>query len=568
VLLVLGALVYTFRWWRSLVVILPPLLVATVLAFGIASFPPFGVTELNSNTAFLGAIIVGNGMNVGVMLVARYLEERRAGASVEPALEVAVWSVRPGTMAAAIAAGVSYASLALTDFRGFTQFGYVGGLGMLLAWGCTFVLLPPLVRWVDRDAQSAPQPLPARAGLTAAVARLVRARPGAILVVATLATAASVFAVTRVSDATLERDMSKLRRRDTWTEGEGYWGLRMDAVLGAYITPTAVLTDDADQARRVADALRRARAEGKFEDLVTSVRTIDDVLPQQQPEKLEVLEDIRDGLTPRIRATLSPDRQELVRRLVDEGSPGSLSASDLPRTFTLGLREKDGRLDRVVLLYPRPSKALWEGRALASFVGRVRGEVASAARPGERAPRVAGSLALSTDILDAIRRDGPRASAIAFVGVVCVVIFVFGGSTSALCVIGTLLVGVVWLVAATVALDVKINFANFIAFPITFGIGVEYALNVTSRWRETRNVEEAVRGTGGAVVLCSATTIIGYSSLLMAENRALFLFGLLAVLGEITCLLAAVIALPAAIEWVGRHRRGPRASAERHVPAE
>jgi predicted RND superfamily exporter protein len=31
----------------------------------------------------------------------------------------------------------------------------------------------------------------------------------------------------------------------------------------------------------------------------------------------------------------------------------------------------------------------------------------------------------------------------------------------------------------------------------------------------------------------------------LAKNRALFLFGLLAVLGEIACLTAAVIALPA-----------------------
>ena len=47
------------------------------------------------------------------------------------------------------------------------------------------------------------------------------------------------------------------------------------------------------------------------------------------------------------------------------------------------------------------------------------------------------------------------------------------------------------------------------------------------------------------MALCSATTILGYSSLLVAENQALFLFGLLAVVGEVTCLLAALVALPA-----------------------
>ena len=70
-----------------------------------------------------------------------------------------------------------------------------------------------------------------------------------------------------------------------------------------------------------------------------------------------------------------------------------------------------------------------------------------------------------------------------------------------------------------------INFANFIAFPITFGIGVDYAVNVIARYMQDgeRDVTGAVRSTGGAVALCSMTTIIGYSSLLLAKNRALSL---------------------------------------------
>ena len=62
-----------------------------------------------------------------------------------------------------------------------------------------------------------------------------------------------------------------------------------------------------------------------------------------------------------------------------------------------------------------------------------------------------------------------------------------------------------------------------------------------------RDVGAAIRGTGGAVGLCSLTTIVGYSSLLVAQNVGLFLFGLLAVLGEIACLTTAVVVLPAVL---------------------
>ena len=94
-----------------------------------------------------------------------------------------------------------------------------------------------------------------------------------------------------------------------------------------------------------------------------------------------------------------------------------------------------------------------------------------------------------------------------------------------------------------------VTFLNFIALPITFGIGAEYALNVVTRYREERDVVRAVVSTGAAVALCSWTTIVGYGSLLAARNRALQGFGLMAILGEIACLSAAIIAMPAILLW-------------------
>jgi predicted RND superfamily exporter protein len=98
----------------------------------------------------------------------------------------------------------------------------------------------------------------------------------------------------------------------------------------------------------------------------------------------------------------------------------------------------------------------------------------------------------------------------------------------------------------------KINFLNFIALPITFGIGVDYGVNVFQRYREDGEgtICHVVRTTGGAVMLSSLTTIIGYSSLLIAGNQAFVSFGRLAVLGELTCVCAAVFAMPAFLRFL------------------
>ena len=112
-------------------------------------------------------------------------------------------------------------------------------------------------------------------------------------------------------------------------------------------------------------------------------------------------------------------------------------------------------------------------------------------------------------------------------------------------------------------LKVKLNFLNFIALPITFGIGVDYAVNIVQRYaREgAGGALAAVRETGGAVVLCSLTTTLGYLALVRSMNFAVRSLGVAAVVGEVTCLLAAVLVLPAALVWMDGRRAKKASSA-------
>lgn len=553
---IMVALFAYFRWRRSVVVLLVPLSIASVYSFALASLPPFRVTELNSNTAFLGSIILGNGINFGIILLARYMEERRGGAGVEASLEVAVWSARPGTLTAALAAGVAYASLAITTFRGFRQFGYIGGIGMLMAWLTAFVLMPPLIAWLDDGVPAAPRP---RQGgwLTEHVARLVSARPGAVVLVGLALSLGAAWSVHGFGSNAFEYDFSKLRRADTWQSGEGYWGRRMDELLGTYLTPTVILADDEATARAIAGALEAAAERPPLAGTIASIRTLDDVLPVDQAARLEEARAIRAVITPKIRSLIPERDRGRLDRALGAADARPITAEDLPATFTMGLRERDGTIGRTVLVFPRPNSSLWQGPELRAFVDALR-HVAATAVPDKPAGRVTGSHPLSADILESIVHDGALASLAALVGVVLIVLLLYRVSSSSALVLGSLAVGVLWLGAAVSLLGVRINFANFIAFPITVGIGADYAVNVVSRARqgETDSVAQAIRSTGGAVGLCSLTTILGYGSLLLAENRALYLFGVVAVTGEVATLLSAVVLLPAALTlWQRRAER-------------
>ena len=556
IVLVAGVIIAYFRWWRSIIILVAPLLLATVYSFALASLPPLSIDSLNSNTAFLGSIIVGNGINFGIVLLARYVEERRKKTGVRESLVLGIEGARIGTLSAALAAGVSYASLVITQFRGFRQFGCIGGLGMVLSWCAAFFLMPPLVAWMDSSEKSAPKPKSESSfQIMGLVSKIVTKFPGVVVAVGTAMTIVAIAVAQSFDMSHLEYDFSKLRRADTWTNGEGFWGRKMDELLGTYLTPVVLLADDHEQATAIEGHVREAISKPPMNEMVATVRTLDDVLPSQQKEKLEEADAISEDLTPKIRSLISEDKRADVERLVDKSDDKPITVDDLPRSFLTAMRERDGSIGKTVLIYPRPSRALWEGPSLVAFVDDMRGLAASG--PG-RPARVAGSLPLSADILRSIQHDGPIACGAAFFGVIAIVLILFRGKSTALYVIGALFVGVVWLLAGAMIFHVKINFANFIAFPITFGIGVDYAVNVVSRYVEDgeKDVALAVRSTGSAVALCSLTTIIGYSSLLMAENRALFLFGLLAVMGEVACLTAGVTFMPAVLELVSRSRKG------------
>ena len=310
--------------------------------------------------------------------------------------------------------------------------------------------------------------------------------------------------------------------------------------------------------------MRRDIDKPPFTDRIERIRTIDDVVPTRQAEKLEVLDRIREDLTPRVRSALTPPQRAYVDRLLgtdDTLRLAPIALASLPRTFTLGLMERDGSVGKIVLVSPNVRASWWDGNMMRDFVGALRREADEAvagAVPARAPPRLAGSIPLSTDIVEAIGHDGPLASALAFVGVVAVVFLLIRRRGAALHVVVALVVGVLLLAGMSRLLHVHINFANFIAFPITFGIGVDYAVNVVSRHEQDggTDVLAAVKSTGAAVALCSLTTIIGYSSLLMAENQALFLFGLLAVMGEVACLGVALVSLPAFILVMRRRRAG------------
>jgi predicted RND superfamily exporter protein len=148
-----------------------------------------------------------------------------------------------------------------------------------------------------------------------------------------------------------------------------------------------------------------------------------------------------------------------------------------------------------------------------------------------------------------MKHDGPRATALGLTAALIICALAFGSLRLSVAAITSLLVGVVLMLGGLAWTRAMLNFSNFVVLPITFGISADYAINVLRRYQAegSMSAQGALASTGGAVAMCSATTIIGFGSLLAAKNQALYSFGVFAVAGEVTMLATAALALPAVL---------------------
>jgi predicted RND superfamily exporter protein len=159
---------------------------------------------------------------------------------------------------------------------------------------------------------------------------------------------------------------------------------------------------------------------------------------------------------------------------------------------------------------------------------------------------VGGGFVFMAEIIELVQREAPRIVWVVAVLVALVLAPLFRKHPWRIATV-VLSVGAVALIsqANMLAAGVRINMLSFAAMPITIGVGADYAVNLFGAMDALKlDARRAVARMGGAIFLCSATTIIGYASLLVAESGALRSFGQAAVLGEVMAVMTVLVVLP------------------------
>ncbi len=553
VVLVLLALGWYFRSALAIGALSWSLTVGTIATF---AFAKLTLGYLNAATAFLSSIVIGNGINVGILVTARYLEELRAGRDGAEALANAIDRTIAGTFTAALTAAVAYASLVITIFRGFRHFGIIGGVGILLCWISGYTVLPAALA----VARSLKMQARAEAPLGRWLAVLLPRRLGAVAIAMLAVTSiAGVLTFRFLTGDPFENNFKNLRSQSAQIAEASRWMTTIDQSFGQGLDSGFVIaTPSRAEVPALEDKLRALdKGRADHDKLFARLVSLDDLLPGDQIKKLAVLAEIRTLLSSKdIDALEDGDRAEALK-LRPPDDLHALKDTDVPEALAWPFIESDGSRGRLILATEGKGYEVWDTHDVVRFSSNVH----AIGLPDD--VHLGGASFVFADVVAGVLVDGPRATFAATCGAILIVLLVIGRNRYGLVTIACGISGTLLMLGVSAVLGLKVNFLDFVALPITIGIGIEYAVNIVARARQEGlgRVGPALASTGGAVVICSYTTTVGYGSLLLSQNLGIRSFGVAAMLGEITCLVAALLLAPSLLYLV--RRRTP----ERSTPA-
>ncbi|HEU4613892.1 MAG TPA: MMPL family transporter, partial [Kofleriaceae bacterium] len=377
---------------------------------------------------------------------------------------------------------------------------------------------------------------------------------------ALLFTAAIVITVRYVAADPFEYNIKHLRSEGADAIEARDWMKLSDENFGrGHSGRTYIAADRPDQVPMIIDALHAIdRGKPAHDQTIGTIESILTFVPPDQDKRLAVLADIRSLVDNAADAVSDDERAELAE-LRPPDDLRAFTAQDLPPSLRDRLTEKDGRIGYLISIRPANDLDEWNGQDLIRFASAVR----ELHLPDGETVTTSGASVIFADIVASIEHDGPVVTGVALVGLVLMVVLLVGRNRRAIAVLVAIVGGSLLMIAVCALLGIKVNFLDFVALPITLGLGVDYAINIAHRHdaEEIPDPITTLRTSGSAVLVCSLTTIIGYGSLLVSENLAIRGFGQASLIGEITTVMTALVVVPALLALGARRHRRPLPSA-------
>ncbi len=546
-------------------------LIVTLVLTG--AFAAATVGQLNLVSVAFTVLLVGLGLDFAIHLLLHIQDRRLREEGWPTAVRGGVREAGVGLALAAPTTAIGFFAFAPTKFIGIAQLGIIAGSGVIIAFLVAITFLPAML-----GALKPPPPKPG----SGVVRSLFDVLDKLSTPIALLTILLGVAAVTLLPQARFDADPMGLRDPNS-ASVRGFNLLFADENTLPY--RLSRLTASKEEALATIEKARTI-------ETVRTVRSLPDFIPDDQDEKLELI-DIAAGslvfalgatadkseavdaeigaaalkarldeayqsnsagahLAQQIDAALSnPGSLEtveenvfrfwpmLIERLESQLSADEVDEASLPSTLVRRYRSDDGQW-RVDLL---PVEDVRDPAARRRFTSSVE----------DIFPDITGGAIQTQKAGDIISEAMLQATGIAFAFISVFLWALLRRFSDVLLMIFPLALAAALTTATGVLFDIPFNYANVIVLPLLLGIGVDSGIHLVMRQRKIRE-DDSIFGTATprAVLFSALTTVASFASLMLSPHRGTASMGELLSIAIAFTLICTLVVLPAAMRWRDR----------------
>lgn len=554
-----------------------PSLATFALCVGMAwtvGFTTLAVGHLNFITVTLATMLMGLGIDFGIHLIFRYDEEMSRGMSAEKAIEQTLAGTGVDTFVGAFATATAFMALTMAKFRGIDEFGIIAAGGTMLCFLATITVLPALLSLVPGRARG-------RAGssrLVGFIEKTLLDHAGKVTILGICIIVVNLYYATRVEFsynllevqaqelATVQTELDMIRETKSSVlsaeandKGEAearkklkaYQALPTVAKVGSILT---LLPENDPKKQALIERITKRVGELKLPEKV-SLESADDLraverrvselengMPQgaSDPEVAKAIAElkaevksmapgpIQDGLKLFQDEVWDDLSQTLSILKKQEAIPPTLD--DMPTEFRIRHVSPDGYFRQKV----QPTADIWQRENLEPFLADVKSVD----------PTVMGHPVVQEQILSAFARTLDRTPWYTLTGVLVVLALYLRSPSAIILSLLPTAVGVIIIFGTMGFLGMHFNVVNFVALPISVGLGAVYGVHALHRMRELGNETLLSCSTGPALLLSGVTDIVGFASLTGAAHRGISSLGFVTSVGVAVNFIGSLVFLP------------------------
>lgn len=574
-LVMLAAMLVTL-WFATRSVRLVAAIIGTII-IGLIVTTAVGllaVGRLNLISVAFIPLFVGLGVDFGIQICVRFNAERAAGTAPFPALQAAATALGAPLLLAAGAVFLGFGAFLPTAYVGIAELGVIAGLGMVIALALSVTLLPALV-------------LLLRPGVPKREVGFVELKPADRFLERHRKAVLWAFGVSMVLSIALLPlvvfDFNPLHLRDPQAPS---MQVLADLTRDPDRTPNTidVLAANPDAAAILVQRLSALPEVGQ-------VISVDSFVPEDQPAKLALLQDaslLLDVTLNPLDLAVSPDDAAVVAAL-------KKVAARLDKVAGNGQGRADADARRLAAAFDRlasatPAQRDWVNAMLSQPLAVMLDQVRAAlqAEPLTRAtlppeltrdwiapdgrarlqvfpkgdgndngvikrfraavaavtPAISGLPVATQAAASTVAGAFVQAGVIAFVLVSLLLFFVLRDVREVAFTLAPVILSIFLTLATCVVIGQPINFANIIAFPLLFGVGVAFHIYFVMAWRA--GATDLLQSSLARAVLFSAlATGTAFGSLWLSHHPGTASMGKILMISLAWTLICALVFEPA-----------------------